>query len=370
MKIAIDVRHLTGPFSGIPSYVLRNIKALESEPEIELILLSDVKPSDIYNLKETSLRIYGKKLNHARYLWRYHKFVCKVAKEEKIDLLWMTTTEIPYCKNHDFRFVVTVHDAIPITNPEFHDLIGRLRFRLHLKDVIKYADGIIYVSKWSKDVVSKIYSSGKIKSIEAIIPPIISEKVFILNSLQSTEKLQSVFNNKHFLFYLGALGRRKGVFLIKEVARELENINFVLAGRNTKDTQELLSNTKDLKNFIVLGAISDDERNYLISKCDAFIFPSYAEGFGMPIVEAMLAKKPVICSDLPIFKEVTEGNAIFFKIGDVEDFSQAITKFYSMSEEEKEKMIKKGLEISKKYSEKIVKDKLIQFFNQVLTETR
>ncbi|BBJ28323.1 glycosyltransferase family 4 protein [Athalassotoga saccharophila] len=370
MKIGIDVRHLTGPFSGIPSYTLRNIKALESESAIEFIFFSDVKPSDIFNLKETNMKIYGSKLKHARHLWKYHRFICKVVKEEKIDLLWFTTTEMAHCKNRNFKIIVTVHDAIPIINPEFHDLIGKLRFYFHLKDVIKHSCGIIYISKWSKDVVHKLYDSKKINGLETVIPPIITEKLFIINDKNDKVKdLDHTLDSKdHFLFFLGALGRRKGTFLIKEVAKIQKNTNFVLAGRKTNDYDELLRDKAD--NLVILEGISDYERQFLLSKCDAFIFPSYAEGFGMPIVEAMLAGKVVICSDLPIFKEITEGNAIFFKTGDVEDFSKAITRFYSMSEEEKDKMIKKGFEISKKYSEEVVKNKLIEFFNQVLTETR
>ena len=364
MKIGIDVRHLTGPFSGIPSYVLRNIKALENGPDIEFIFLSDVKPSDIYNLKENDLRIYGKKLNHARQLSKYHRFICKVAEEEHLDLLWMTTTEIPNCKVKTLKTVVTVHDAIPITNPEFHDWIGRLRFRLHLKDVIKYADGILYVSEWSKNIVNKLYSP---KKIETVIPPIISEKIFVNKKIDESEDLNKILGDEdHFLFFLGALGKRKGIFLIKEVAKINKGVKFVLAGRKTNDTETFLADKPN--NLISLEEISDNERYLLLSKCDAFIFPSYAEGFGMPIVEAMLSGKIVICSDLPIFKEITEGNAIFFKTGNVNDFSQVIAKFYSMSQEEKEKMIKRGLEISKRYSEEVVKNKLISFFSQILSE--
>lgn len=364
MRIGIDVRHLTEPFSGIPSYVLRNINILKRE-KIEFILISDEKPLDIYDLDDDSLRIYGKKLRHARHLWKYHKFICKVAKEEKLDLLWMTTTEIPNCKIKSLKTIVTIHDAIPITNPEFHDWIGRLRFRTHLKKVLKTADGLLYVSQWSKDIVHELKNyAQKIKAIEMVVPPVITQENLYKDQVDKNIDFEEFLGN-HFLFFLGALGRRKGVFLIKEVAKINENINFVLAGRKTNDLEEILKDKPN--NLIILNNISDDKRHFLLSKCDAFIFPSYAEGFGMPVIEAMLAAKIVICSDLPIFKEVTDGNAIFFKSGDVNSFHKAIKNFYAMSQNEKTQMINNGLEAAQKYSENEVKRKLLNFFDLVIS---
>ena len=57
------------------------------------------------------------------------------------------------------------------------------------------------------------------------------------------------------------------------------------------------------------------------------ILPSYAEGFGLPIVEAARRGRPVICSDIPVFREVGRDGALYFRVTDPEALAQTIADF-------------------------------------------
>lgn len=73
--------------------------------------------------------------------------------------------------------------------------------------------------------------------------------------------------------------------------------------------------------------VEDSELAYLYQKAAALVLPSYAEGFGLPIVEAARYGRPVICSDIPVFREVGRDGAIYFRVNDPDALAGAIRKF-------------------------------------------
>lgn len=75
--------------------------------------------------------------------------------------------------------------------------------------------------------------------------------------------------------------------------------------------------------------VDDGELSYLYDRAGALIFPSYAEGFGLPIVEAALRGRPVICSDIPVFREVGREGAAYFRVNDPSALAAAIQDFLS-----------------------------------------
>lgn len=70
--------------------------------------------------------------------------------------------------------------------------------------------------------------------------------------------------------------------------------------------------------------VDDGELSYLYDRAEALVFPSYAEGFGLPIVEAALRGRMVICSDIPVFREVGREGAIYFRVNDPHALARAI----------------------------------------------
>ncbi|WBJ98891.1 glycosyltransferase family 4 protein [Methylocystis parvus] len=73
--------------------------------------------------------------------------------------------------------------------------------------------------------------------------------------------------------------------------------------------------------------VEDGELSYLYDAARALILPSYAEGFGLPIVEAAMRARPAICSDLPVFREVGRDGAIYFRVNDAGALAEAIRSF-------------------------------------------
>jgi len=81
------------------------------------------------------------------------------------------------------------------------------------------------------------------------------------------------------------------------------------------------------KSLFVFSNLSDAELDFLYSNASALVFASKAEGFGLPIVEAMTRGLPIICSDIPIFRELADGYAQFVDIADDNGLVEAIETF-------------------------------------------
>lgn len=112
-----------------------------------------------------------------------------------------------------------------------------------------------------------------------------------------------------FLLHLSSLVPYKNPHLLVEMMDSLPDRTLVIAGQNHNAALEQMAAKRG--NVIMAGPVNDRERAWLYANCEAFLFPSMAEGFGLPPLEAMLAGKPVFLSNLTSLPEIG-GNAAFY----------------------------------------------------------
>ncbi len=94
--------------------------------------------------------------------------------------------------------------------------------------------------------------------------------------------------------------------------------------------------------------LDGDEKWDLLKNADVFVFPSFAEGFGMPVLEAQAAGTPVVASDIPVFKEILGGSALLVNPSKPEEIAEAVYKIIK-NPSLKEDLIKKGYENIKRF---------------------
>lgn len=105
-----------------------------------------------------------------------------------------------------------------------------------------------------------------------------------------------------FLLHLSSLDEYKNARLLVKMMDNLPHRRLVIAG-NCKD-ERLAEMVLKRKNVFMVGRVSEEEKTWLYSNCDAFLFPSRAEGFGLPPLEAMHLGKPVFLSTLTSLPEI------------------------------------------------------------------
>ncbi len=158
---------------------------------------------------------------------------------------------------------------------------------------------------------------------------------------------------KQFIMYVGRttphknLGRLVEAFEILQV--KYPSLNLVLAGKKDFNYEQLEKKVKGIKNVIFTDFVSESQLRWLYENCQAYIFPSLSEGFGLPGLEAMVHSAPVVSSNATCLPEIYGEAAEYFNPLDVGDIADAISKVLR-DRKLREELIKKGHKQASKYS--------------------
>jgi glycosyltransferase involved in cell wall biosynthesis len=129
-----------------------------------------------------------------------------------------------------------------------------------------------------------------------------------------------------FLFTLGMVLKKKNFHVLVDFMEHLPGYNLVIAGDKNSDyarfLQRKISRKKLPDRILMPGIISEAEKVYLFKHCEAFLFPSLIEGFGLPVIEAMRFGKPVFCSRRSSLPEVGGDHAFYWDSFDPEDMKR------------------------------------------------
>lgn len=311
MKLLVDVRKLSKKPSGIGLYTYNFLNSIKNE-NLEIFLVTDVIESDeLKNLKRKGIKIfvYGSNVNKNIDVLKYFRYIQKSIEEIKPDIFWEPNNIIPLkLKNNYGKIIVTIHDIFPITSSEHYSLVFKTYFNICLRNTINISDALIYVSKQTKNQVENNFKKA------------INKYNFIsYNIVDLIKNSKSIQDNNYFLF-IGNIEKRKGVDLLvkafdlyrKEGGKNKLYLGGSLRDKSIKIMIDQINNSDELVKY--LGYVSNESKKELLRKCSAFVFPSKAEGFGIPPIEAISVGKPCIVSNIDIFKEILEDNVEYFNI--------------------------------------------------------
>jgi len=190
---------------------------------------------------------------------------------------------------HDVNFVHTKHGR------SYRHAEGRFLSRLHK------ATHLAFISRFvAGDVAARFpYAQPSRVIYNGVTPPDVT-----------AEKRPDNVPDGPFLLHLSSLDAYKNVRLLVEMMNFLPERTLVLAG-NCKDSK-LPAMIAGHGNIVMIGRVSEEEKTWLYNHCDAFLFPSKAEGFGLPPLEAMHLGKPVFLSTLTSLPEVGGREAYYW----------------------------------------------------------
>ena len=175
--------------------------------------------------------------------------------------------------------------------------------------------------------------------------------------------------------FLGRLAPSKGIYdlplIWRTIIEQHPNARLAIIGSGSKSvTDKLVSDLNESnlqKNVDLLGYIDSKEIYSIIKKARSFIFPSYEEGFGIAIVEAMACKTPVIAWKLPVYKKLF-GDAIqTIEKGDLHEFSKAILDLMDKHNKHNTEASSKGYLLAKQYSWQRVSNEMKRLLLRIYT---
>ncbi|MEE9437510.1 MAG: glycosyltransferase family 1 protein [Saprospiraceae bacterium] len=331
MKIGYDAKRLLNNKTGLGNYsrtLLNNLA--HYYPNNSYFLFSPaVKLKEYINqFSKIGEVITPTKSN--RFLYRSFG-IKKDILSKNIDIYHGLSHELPRniskikCKK-----VVTIHDLIFKVHPKYFPYIDRTFYHLKCKHSINHADKIIAISNNTKTDIIKYYNVDP-KKIKVIYQPCDSIYYKDNNKKEILKTIERLDLPSQYLLYVGSIEPRKNIKSILRAYSKLSKepqIPLVLVGRGKKYLTQITNLIKELKlqdKVILRDDISTNDLPAIYSNAEILIYPSFYEGFGLPIVEAMLCRTPVITANTSSLKEAGGPASIYVDPYDTTAIKQAIT---------------------------------------------
>ncbi len=238
----------------------------------------------------------------------------------------------PYVKG---KKLLVVYDTVLKDHPETMNRKTKAVLNLTLKRSIRRADKIITISQFSKDQIIKYYHVSADDIV--IIPCAADERKF--HPADDREAVQEYIRSKYditgnYFLYLGTLEPRKNITgLIEAYGKALKKQPamplLVISGGKGWLYEQIFQRVKELgisDKVIFTGYVEDSDVPMLMNGADAFCFPSFYEGFGMPPLEAMSCGVPVIVSNTSSLPEVTGDCGISVDPNNTDEIANALIR--------------------------------------------
>jgi glycosyltransferase involved in cell wall biosynthesis len=229
-------------------------------------------------------------------------------------------------------FVPMVHDLIPIEFPEYARPNHDENHKRRIATVTSLADAIVVTTKATADILApKLVASDR-------SPPVLIES---LGWDMPANADIAVMRVPHpYFICIGTIEPRKNHLLLLKLWRKmalergLDTPHLVIVGRRGWENEnivDMLERCPSIRGKVhEFSRLTDSEVRALIQDARALLMPSFSEGFGLPIVEALALGVPVLCSDIPPFIEIGRGVPEFFDPLDGPSWLAAITDYAAL----------------------------------------
>lgn len=259
-------------------------------------------------------------------LWR-QRFIWKQAEREGADIYHGLAQELPRgIGKSRLKTVITVHDLIFIRFPKLYKPIDRRIYKLKLKHACQHADVIVAVSRQTRqDLVELLgVDPQKILVIHQGCAP-----VFWQNHRESYAALTKKYAlPERFALFVGTLEPRKNPHRLLKKCLELK-IPIILVGRVTKFWRDFRASLPpEGQEWRVLKVDSNLELAALYQMAAMFCYPSVFEGFGIPVLEAMVSGTPVITGHNSALPEVAGPGGFLIDVDSDEELGGALQKLW------------------------------------------
>lgn len=287
--------------------------------------------SNLHTLKQE----FSDTFNYKKYysLRRYPFFRIR----KKYDLWHSLNQNITIEPYYNIPYLLTVHNTSHIKNPEnYKSEKNHIKFQ----EKLMRSDAITYISEFAKASTHRFFDVPNVPEF------VIYNGNPIPNITLKEDDLPLIKSKKPFLFTIGEITERKNFESLIPLIHLLKDYNLIIAGRNNTKAAESIRasiNKYNLNDRVLLvGKISETDKQYYYKNCEAFVFPSLREGFGLPVIEAMKFEKPVFASNNTSLPEIGGDLAFYWNNYDPEYmlnvFENGMNKFQNQKEDYKLKM--------------------------------
>lgn len=335
LKVLMDGRPIRAPISGVGQHVCSVAMQLAGHAEIDLRLLTlefgqrspltefELPTASVRHVRRVPRKLFNIAVEHLN--WPVAEWAAGRA-----DLVHHTFFGwLPMARGT--AVVSTIHDVIPIEQPEKFTRTNAYYSRKNFWRQLRDSHAIIAVSDYTK---ARIVDVGGLDDEAAARIEVIPNGVRDLSaqvSVGATDELRERWGiRRPYVLYVGNIEPRKGVSTLLRAFRRLPaaaDLQLVIAGRKCWGYEEVEAVARDFpaEQLVMPGYISEREKAVLMSGAHIFVYPSTYEGFGIPVLEAMQCGCPVIAAENTSLTELCRGAGVLFQTESVEDLCEKLS---------------------------------------------
>lgn len=360
-KIVIDARELRTTSGRYVERLVNYLQDLDQENGYCLLM----KPPDIDGWKARAIDFETTPCPHKEFSFAEQFGLKKQLVGLQPDLVHFAFPQQPIL--YRGKTITTIHDltTLRFNNPDKNLLIFKIKQRLYkfvMKRAALKAKKVITGANFVKnDVVNSLgINPDKIVVIYEAADPIADAAVAV-----------PALEGKQFIMYVGRPTPHKNLERLIETFVQVQakrpELVLVLAGKKDANYEriEAKANKKNIKNLLFTGFVSEGQLRWLYENCQAYVFPSLSEGFGLPGLEAMVHGAPVISSDATCLPEIYGQAARYFNPLDVQEMTRTIEEVLS-NDQLRSELIKLGRDQAAKYSWRKTAEQTLAVYQKVL----
>lgn len=394
MKIGIDCRTILNPEkgegAGVGHYTYQLVRHLIHVDKKNIYVLffdRSVHKKRIQKFKAKNVLIkYFPFIQYTRFMpVSYAHFLTSAAlSRENLDVFHSPVCSLP--RSYKGNSIVTVHDlsVYKFSEPYSKKQISELKN--NIPKALERAKKIIAVSKSTSKDLKEVLNIDK-KKIKVVYHGV-DKRFFSKKTDYQIKKIRKKYGitKKYFLF-IGTLNSRKNIIRIISSYERFRNklvttpkkskdllkgkyhtYQLVLAGAKGTDFKEIqkkASKSEYKKDIVFPGYVNANDLGALFKGSEIFIFPSLYEGFGIPIIEAMATKIPIITSNVSSMPEIAKNHAIIIDPCNVSDITQSIYDLLT-NKKLKRTLVASGYKYAKEFNWDKCAKQTLKIYNQLL----
>ncbi|NJB37533.1 glycosyltransferase family 4 protein [Croceivirga sp. JEA036] len=369
MKIGYDAKRIFHNKTGLGNYGRDVIRILTDFTEIESFYLFNTRQPtvnrSIPDVKTTIVYPKGWFWKKIPALWRILG-QWKQINENELNCYHGLSGEIPIkLKKQRVKTIVTIHDLIFLSHPHYYKIWDRIIYKLKFNYAVHAADHVIAISEQTKkDIIHFL----KVKPTKISVVYQGCHNAFKQQFLEKdVEAIRRRYNlpNK-FILNVGTIQERKNALTIIKAIKDTTYHLALVGGEKgyAKKLKKYIADHQMERQVTFVKNISIQDLPKLYQAATVFCYPSYCEGFGIPLIEALFSKLPIIVTKDGCFPEAAGPHSIYVNPDDPKEILEKIEYLYKNPAIRAE-MASKGYDFAQRFTDQKVGADLLAIYNKL-----
>jgi alpha-1,3-rhamnosyl/mannosyltransferase len=374
MRIVIDVTSLLLPSAGVKSHIYYWVLSLQEAARASRDRIGIYPPGGI-----------PPALNHKDSYSRSPVAQCRFRLVQLCNLGWnpaldflLAGADVFHCSQHTTKLprgrtaTAMVFDLSCWTTPEYHTTANNAATRRYGEKILTACDGLIAISRHTREDANRIL--GIPLERMRVIPPGVPECFFDPGAAEAARIRSKYGLEGPYILFVGCIEPRKNVPRLIRAYRQLpealrREVRLVIAGPFGWEGEETRAMLESDAGVRYLGYVPEDDMAGLYGGATLFVYPSFYEGFGLPVAQAMAAGVPVIASDRAALPEVVGEGGLLINPESAEELSAAMERILNSPELATE-LGKRARLLAERFHWTESASKSLDFFHEVAGQQR